>query len=374
MSSIVSYAQLTAKVGETTTLSVEEVSSDTYVWELYDSSQGIDFAKTAGNCPSEKAIFIGGNTGNSVKVKWLAEGTYFYKVTARNSCTNNIKIGKITIGKGEEPPAPTVPKIIVTYNCDDETATLKATNYSGNLLWSTGEISETITVSKQGTYTLIQKVGNKQSSPATITVENIKRPKAPDVSSPFIYVDLGEKITLMAEGCPNGTILWYSDEELTQKIESTTFTVSKKGTYDYYAVCQNEKGCRSPYTKVTVVADRCSELFKNMKIPQGFSPNGDGINEKWSIKDLKDYCERCDKEAKVIIYNRWGNKVYEQDRYMLNKQEFDGYAKGKNIVKKEFKLPFPNISDIKSIKILFFYRERHFIMVISMHNIVLSLS
>ncbi len=44
-------------------------------------------------------------------------------------------------------------------------------------------------------------------------------------------------------------------------------------------------------------------------IPQGFSPNGDGINETFVIKGLPDG------ENELIIYNRWGNKVYESADY-----------------------------------------------------------
>jgi gliding motility-associated-like protein len=44
-------------------------------------------------------------------------------------------------------------------------------------------------------------------------------------------------------------------------------------------------------------------------IPQGFSPNGDGINETFVIKGLPDG------ENELIIYNRWGSKVYESSDY-----------------------------------------------------------
>jgi gliding motility-associated-like protein len=45
-------------------------------------------------------------------------------------------------------------------------------------------------------------------------------------------------------------------------------------------------------------------------IPNGFSPNGDGIQDYWRIKCLEKY-----PDAKVEIYNRWGNLVYELEHY-----------------------------------------------------------
>jgi hypothetical protein len=91
-------AQDTVYAGTSTWLSVIEVPGDTYVWELYDTVTGINFATDPGNCPPSKAFFISGNTGDSVNVMWLAKGTYFYKVTAyRNNCTMNLKVGKMVV-------------------------------------------------------------------------------------------------------------------------------------------------------------------------------------------------------------------------------------------------------------------------------------
>lgn len=42
----------------------------------------------------------------------------------------------------------------------------------------------------------------------------------------------------------------------------------------------------------------------------GFSPNGDGINDSWTIPILVNYPEN-----KVVIINRWGNEVWMADNY-----------------------------------------------------------
>ena len=91
-------AQTVVYVGDTTPLSVVAVSGDTYQWELY-SDGTVNFATTTGNCPVTSATFTGGSTGPVVGVKWLKTGTYFFKVTAYDPahCTNNLKIGMITV-------------------------------------------------------------------------------------------------------------------------------------------------------------------------------------------------------------------------------------------------------------------------------------
>jgi gliding motility-associated-like protein/uncharacterized repeat protein (TIGR01451 family) len=48
-------------------------------------------------------------------------------------------------------------------------------------------------------------------------------------------------------------------------------------------------------------------------IPEGFSPNGDGINDVFVIHGLSMY-----PGSKLSIFNRWGNVVYETDNYQNN--------------------------------------------------------
>jgi hypothetical protein len=88
----------TVCAGATSVWTVVEVPGNTYVWELYNDVDGINLAVVPGNCPASEAYFAGGvNTGDSVEVICLVPGTYFIKVTVSDSCTNNIKVGEITV-------------------------------------------------------------------------------------------------------------------------------------------------------------------------------------------------------------------------------------------------------------------------------------
>ena len=88
----------TVCVGETSIWAVEPVPGNTYVWELYNDVVGLNLAVVPGNCPPAEAFFVGGvSTGDSVNVMCLVSGTYFIKVTATDSCTNNIKVGEILV-------------------------------------------------------------------------------------------------------------------------------------------------------------------------------------------------------------------------------------------------------------------------------------
>ena len=51
-------------------------------------------------------------------------------------------------------------------------------------------------------------------------------------------------------------------------------------------------------------------ILSELSIPEGFSPNGDGINDVFVIRGLENYPENS-----IIIFNRWGNKIYEASPY-----------------------------------------------------------
>ena len=56
--------------------------------------------------------------------------------------------------------------------------------------------------------------------------------------------------------------------------------------------------------------------------PVGFSPNGDGDNETWIVDGITAFPDNS-----VIIFNRWGNQVFQADNYQNNWDgTFDGRA------------------------------------------------
>ncbi len=62
------------------------------------------------------------------------------------------------------------------------------------------------------------------------------------------------------------------------------------------------------------------KVLGNIKIPNAFSPNGDGINDSWRIDGLSAYTE-CD----VSVYNRYGVELFRTRGYQ---QQWDGKNKG----------------------------------------------
>ncbi|MFB9294493.1 gliding motility-associated C-terminal domain-containing protein [Persicitalea jodogahamensis] len=52
------------------------------------------------------------------------------------------------------------------------------------------------------------------------------------------------------------------------------------------------------------------EVLPPVKIPNGFTPNGDGTNDTWEIENSAAYLD-----CEVEIFNRWGNRVFSSKGY-----------------------------------------------------------
>jgi len=124
-------AQNVVYQGQTTQLGVDQKPGDTYEWELYNDST-VNFAQVDGVTSAAYADIVGGNNTAIINVQWNKPGEYFFKVTAKSSCTNNLKIGKMKV-------LPSLPKAELEINpeeiCEGESAELKVI-FSGKDPWS----------------------------------------------------------------------------------------------------------------------------------------------------------------------------------------------------------------------------------------------
>ncbi len=119
---------------------------------------------------------------------------------------------------------------------------------------------------------------------------------------------LGDTVKLVP-----GTFSQY----LWQDNTTTPFYVVKTpGTYWVNVTDQN--GCSSSDT-VVVKYGGCFDG----KIPNTFTPNGDGVNDTWNISGLLKFAQ-----CSVLIYNRWGQSVFSSIGYTT---PWDGTSNHKNL-------------------------------------------
>lgn len=92
-------------------------------------------------------------------------------------------------------------------------------------------------------------------------------------------------------------------------------TYSQEGHYIVYHRVVSQYGCAdTAYKSVEIV---------KIEIPNVFTPDGDGINDYFEIKGIKDFFTGI----RLEVFNRWGKKIYENANYH-NDWNGNGYADG----------------------------------------------
>jgi gliding motility-associated-like protein len=87
-----------------------------------------------------------------------------------------------------------------------------------------------------------------------------------------------------------------------------------------YQVCTESSHCESATIRITV-----NEI---LDIPEIFTPNGNGQNDNFVVKNL----DRYGSGSHLTIFNRWGVKVWESTDY---KNDWNGYANTGILLDKE---------------------------------------
>jgi gliding motility-associated-like protein len=108
---------------------------------------------------------------------------------------------------------------------------------------------------------------------------------------------------------------WSFGDSATSTSQNPSHTYSESGTYTVTLYVTDATGCSNSATQVV-------EILGDIVIPNVFSPNGDGINDLFTIKSsgLKTY--------DLVILNRWGNKVFTSTS---PKDHWDGKDNGKPV-------------------------------------------
>ncbi len=181
-----------------------------------------------------------GETTQSIQVSNAGS----YSVTAVNAgCSASSTNFVLTVN-----PLPAIPTISAggaTTFCEGGSVTLMSSSVFGNL-WSTGETSQSITVTSGASYSLtVTENGCSSSSSATVVTVN-PAPTTPIITSAgSLTICAGETVTLTSSAVNNIT---WSTNETTQSI-----TTGAAGTY---TVSVTENGCSSTSAPTTVVVNQ----------------------------------------------------------------------------------------------------------------------
>jgi gliding motility-associated-like protein len=122
----------------------------------------------------------------------------------------------------------------------------------------------------------------------------------------------GESLILMPN-LPNASYTWQDSSH------AATYEVKQSGTYWVRAYVA-DYDITTTDTIVITYKD-CSNTIPDLRIPDSFTPNGDGLNDKFEYF----YAEYYD--ITTLIYNRWGQLLFQSQ----NTDFWDGKYKGKTV-------------------------------------------
>jgi hypothetical protein len=190
-------------------------------------SPTIDVVNVCGNSVMTASNFTGsllwstGESGPSINAN--TAGNYSV-VQFVNGCPSIA-----AVAQANPKPIPVAPHIEVNNLC--ESSNLTATNYTGSLLWSTGETSSTIAVNIAGSYSVTQSLDGCTSLPTSATAVPKPIPSMPGIN----VVNSCGSSTLTATNY-TGTLAWSNGAN------TPSITVSVAGDY---TVTQTINGCTS---------------------------------------------------------------------------------------------------------------------------------
>ncbi len=187
-------------------------------------------------------------------------------------------------------------------------------NKCADLLWSTGETSDSISVGTTGLYTVTATDGCETQS---LEIE-IK------ISETLSLIDV--EITPSTCNANNGSIEVNVDNGL------ALFNLNNEGfgennffedleAGDYSIIVQDELGCE---VKIDTVIENTGENCEIL-IPDMFTPNGDGTNDWFNIVSFPEF----QGDISLRIFSRWGQEIFNRSNIGLTMDGWDGTKNGK---------------------------------------------
>lgn len=174
--------------------------------------------------------------------------------------------------------------------------------------WNTDVTASQISVTEAGTYiaTVSNNCGNESD---TIIISKNDLP----------FVNLGNDTSFC-----DGELVLNAPVEMRSYIwstgsQSSSITVTTEGTYSVKITDSN--GC-SGSDAINITSNCANDLW----IPNAFTPNNDGVNDVFLVRGNP----RNTTIEKFVIYNRWGNKVFEVNNALPDDitNGWDGKYKG----------------------------------------------
>ncbi|MBX2965561.1 MAG: gliding motility-associated C-terminal domain-containing protein [Cyclobacteriaceae bacterium] len=242
-----------------------------------------------------------------------ATTSYFVSIVSASGCEGPRTEAIATVTTVAKP---TITSTGSTSICGAGSVTLHAPTGFASYLWSTGETTQSITVTAADDYTVVVRDAggceSENADPISVTVN--QPPQTPQITVVGnLTICPGQPITLRA---PAGFTYLWSTGVTTQELIVTSAD-------SYIVTITDANGCTSTSQPVITTPGACEIIIYN-----GISPNGDDKNEIFFIQHIDQLPDT--QNNTVTIYNRWGDVVWEGKNYDNTTVVFRGLNKSGN--------------------------------------------
>ncbi|MGG9963782.1 PKD domain-containing protein [Ferruginibacter sp. SUN106] len=304
-----------AAVSFTNTSSIADNSAITYLWDFGDPASGGLNTSTAKIPPAHIYTGVGPYT---VKLTVIgATGT-------NGSCSKTIT-QLVNFIHPQPVAAFDLNKAEVCIG-DNVIVTDKTNGLDGSVIqwhWGFGDGTFATTQQVQHTYTTAQTynielyIVNSQGCTSTVQTQQFRVNPYPTVNAgPDAVVLEGGSYTMQPVVTGTGLqYLWSPATYLSSTTDATPTANVILNDITYTLTVTGTGGCTAPSDNVFI------KVLKAPKVPNTFTPNGDGINELWLIDYLDTY-----PNCKVQVFTRTGQLVFESKGY---KTPWNGKLNGK---------------------------------------------
>ena len=249
--------------------------------------------------------------GSSTSASSLSAGNYTCTISDANSC---VKQQTVSITQPSS-VSTTISSLnnIACFGNQNGSATIIASGGTGSYTysWSPSSVgtSSTATNLGAGTYTCLITDINSCNTSTTLTITEPSAISSTVTATSTSCTDSndGNAVLIISGGMSPYTIAWNNGSNTLQNSNLIA------GTYS--ATISDANLCT--YTVSVLVQNSTVSCFF---VPNGFSPNGDGINDTWEIPGINNY-----PNAQVTVLNRWGQEMLNTNNYTT---PWDGSFKG----------------------------------------------
>jgi gliding motility-associated-like protein len=261
----------------------------------------------------------GGQSTSSIKVN--TGGTYSVTVTNVSgalTCTNS---DDIVVGIYPAPAISFNPDI--TEGCEPLSVTFSDLSFPAmsTYNWQFGDGGSSTqkdpvhVYNVAGIYDITLSVVTTDGCPGEIVIPQLitvhATPDAAFTANPMI-TNINTTISFTNLTVNGQNYYWDFGDGQNSSLQNPTHAYGLVGDYTIWLYATTPFGCRDSVSLTLKV------INDELEIPNIFTPNGDGSNDRFEIKHLMDggYPSRY-----LAVYNRWGRKVFESNNYQ---NEWDG--------------------------------------------------